>query len=204
VQITSLKDLDDKVLSFGDKLGEVAAAGRRVQKLERELEKELGLLARTKALLDEDRATYQVAGRGYSRAQVNADGLARLAQCEQTGRQLARQLAEAVAEARNNLARAQLVRQQKAALEARLANADLLAQVNDLTRDLKTAPLGPQTELAQKLEAFERRVTSVERRASLTAAEARGGAVIDFEGGPPEAGPAIARCLNGDPEKGSR
>jgi phage shock protein A len=205
-----LQDLDDKILAFGDKLAEVEgrarAAERRAHDVEEELGKQRGVLARSRQLLDAEQGTYRIGSHSYSRAEVNADALARLARCEQFTKQLdferqvVKQLNDAVQEARTNLARARQVRQEKGAeltaLEARLENAKLLQQVNELTRDIRTSPLGPQTELAQKFEAFERRVASAERRAGP---EPRGGDILDWDEnrGVPEARDAIARFLSG-------
>ncbi len=173
-----LRDLDERILHFADKLGEIegraAAARRQFQAGEQELDRQRHLLSKAKALLDEKKESAVIGGRSYTQAEIKADALARLAQCEQLQRQvesdrtLARELDNAVSEARANLAKAQQVRGEKAgqltALEARLQNARLLEQVNDLTRELRQAPLGSQTELATKFEAFERRVAAVERR----------------------------------------
>jgi phage shock protein A len=215
-----LKDLDDRIFSFGDKLAEVEirarAAERRAGEVEQELEKQRGLLTRARELLDGEQDSYCIGGRTYARAEVNADALARLARCEQLTKQLTferqvvKQLGEAVQEARTNLARARQVRLEKTAeltaLEARLDNAKLLQQVNELAGELKAAPLGPETDLAQKFESFERRVASVERRARAAEADNRGGVVLDWDSnkGAPEARDAIARFLSNNSGKDSR
>jgi hypothetical protein len=212
-----LKDLDERILQFGDKLGEVEgrarAAERRVKAVEQDLAKERTLLKRARAMLEEGRDTYRVGDRPYSRTEVNADALARLGRCEQLAkrldfdRQVAGQLTAAVREARDNLANAVRVRQEKAAqlaaLEARLENARMLGEVDALTRQLKESPFGPQSELAEKFQAFERRVESVERRNQLGKA-LPGGGVVEWEKGPaPDAREAIDRFLAGGAPKAS-
>jgi hypothetical protein len=216
-----LQELDDKIFRFDSTMAEVEgraqAARQRVQETEQELATQKDLLARAKKLLDEPKDTYRVAGRSYTRAEVNADALARLSHCKQLlkqldfDRQVARQLGDAVKEARTNLAKAQQVRQEKASqlvtLEARLENARLLEQVNELTRELKTSPLGPQTELAQKFEAFERRVATVERRIRTSGGGPAESPIIDWKNGSgtvAEARDAIARFLDGGPGKSAK
>jgi peptidoglycan hydrolase CwlO-like protein len=216
-----LKDLDDKILAFNDKLGDIAdradASVKRVKKIEAELAREREFLTRAKALLDEGSDTCLIGGRRYSRAEVSADARSRLTRCEQLAtalkfeQQVARQLADTVAQARDNLAKAQELRRQKQAdletLLARLENAKILAQVYDLTRELRASPLGPQTDLAQKLEAFERYVAGIERRASATGATVRLGSEVDWEAAATEdISTALGRFLNGeaDKDKGSK
>lgn len=213
-----LQDFDEQIHRFADELGKVesraAATDRQVQELDKELAKQRDVLTRAKSMLDENRDTYQISGARYSRAELNADAHVRLGKCEQitrtleTQRAVAKQLNDAVAEARTNLTNARLSRQQKAvelvALEARLENARMLQQVNELTSRLKSAPLGPKTELARKLEAFEQRVASAERRAASTGVDVKGGSRIDWDGkagAAPEAGDAIARFLAANPSE---
>jgi hypothetical protein len=80
----------------------------------------------------------------------------------------------------------------------------MLQQVNELTSKLKSAPLGPMNELARKMEAFEQRVASAERRAASIGVDIKGGTRIDWDGKPgtaPEAGDAIARFLAANPSE---
>jgi len=67
-------------------------------------------------------------------------------------------------------------------LEARLRNAGLLAQVNDLTNKLHESPLSPSTELGRAFTEFEKRVRKEERRADYFAAESNNGLVVDWHG----------------------
>lgn len=211
-----LKDMDGNIHRFAEKLGEVQmraqAADKRVQDLERESIRLRETLARAKDLLSECSETMTVAGRRYTRAEVNADALARLARAEQLAkhleseRMLAKQLNDAVQEAKSNLDNAQLVRKEKAtqlsSLEARLANARLQEEVQELTKGLVGQPIGPQTELAQKFDAFERRVNGAERRARQSNVNTTDG-FIDYEGKstPPDATEALSRFLNGEQAK---
>jgi hypothetical protein len=215
-----LKDLDDKIVRFSGKLSSIttqaAAAERRLKELEADLEKQRGLLTRAKALLDEEKESYTIGGQPYTRVQLNADALARLSHCErlvkriEIERQAAKALADTVASSRTNLAKAQLTRQQKAAeltaLEARLENARMLAQVNALAHELKASPLEAQSELAKQFEALQTRVEQEEQRARLDSTE-RPGSLIDWDGKAgrsAEAGEAIARFLGNGSAKAAR
>lgn len=191
-----LADMDDKILEYAQKLADVAdrrdAAQRAAARIDSRLQSEKVVLQKAQGVLDQARDIVQVGNRSYTREQVTSDAVARLRFCQQLTKeqefqkQLAEQLRQAAAEGEANLAKARSARTSKAAelqsLEARLLNAGLLQQVNELTAELRDAPLGPRTELGQAFSSFEKRVRAVELQADFTSAESKQGLVIDWQG----------------------
>ncbi|MCY2987573.1 MAG: hypothetical protein NTY19_06880 [Planctomycetota bacterium] len=191
-----LQDMDGKILDYQDKLGEVAdrtaAEQTAVQRIQQDVNADKQILKQAKDLLEQSRDQYQIGGKSYLKEQLCADVLARVRRCErlekelQTRRQLAEKLAATEAEGQANLQKAKDVKREKVAelqsLEARLRNAGLLAQVNELTSKLHESPLSPGTELGRAFADFDKRVRKEERRADYFAAETSGGLVVNWNG----------------------
>lgn len=211
-----LRDLDKQLLNYQEQIasaGEKAdAAEERVTRNRNEIEDNRNILKRARGLIDGGPGPYDINNKSYTRDEVCADALARVRHVEALTSQLkvnekmAEKLRAAEREGTTNLAKARALRDQKASelntLEARLRNARLLAQVNDLTRGLRETPLGPSTELGKAFEAFRRRCRAAERQADHLATEARGGMVVDWAGGPDHTenvSAAIDRVLRAGP-----
>ena len=211
-----LRDLDKQLLSYQEQIASVDekadATEERVTKHRKEIESNREILQRARALLDAGPGPHDINGKRYSKDEVTTDALARVRHVETLTTQLemhekaSEKLRAAEREGTANLAKAKVLRDQKAAelntLEARLRNARLLAQVNDLTRGLRETPLGPNTELGKAFEGFRRRVRAAERQADYLATEARGGMVVDWAGGPDrteDVKAAIDRVLRAGP-----
>jgi len=191
----TLRDLDAKILEYQDKLGDVAdrATSERsaVERIQKEAEANKAILREAKSLIAQERDHYLVGGKTYSKEMVTADVMARVRRCDllgrelQTRRLLAERLAAAETQGRASLERAKQVKREKVAelesLEARLAHAGLLRQVNDLASKLNESPLVLDTELKPFAE-LERRVHREERRADYIAADANGGLIVDWHG----------------------
>ena len=192
-----LQGLDDDILEYQDKLADVEwqlADDRRVlQRLEAEIGNQREILAKERAMLQQDMPSYEIQGKVYSSRKVEEDALSRISHTKSLEqqfdlkRQVVARLEAALNEGRTNLAKAMTARREKVeelkVLEARLRNARVLSQVAEIAKDLGEAPLAPQSELGKALRTFEKRVRDAERRNDVLSTEARGGMVIDWEGG---------------------
>lgn len=189
-----LRGFDEDVLEYQDKLADVESQlvedRRAVQRLETEIGNQRDILAKEREMLKQDKPSYQIQGKAYSRRQVEEDALSRISHAKSLEQQLdlKRQvvvsLEAALSDGRTNLGKAMTARREKVeelkVLEARLRNARVLSQVAEIAKDLGEAPLTP---LGKALHHFEKRVRDAERRNDVLATEARGGLVIDWEGG---------------------
>lgn len=189
-----LRDMVQGLFDYQAKLDDVSAqaeaAVQAADRAQRELEKQAGILARAKTMLDEDHNQFEIGGKRYSRKQLCDDAAARLQNCEELQetltfqRDLAAKLRAAERDGLANLRKALQLKQKREAelkkLETRLANAGLLIQVNELAGELEANPFGPQTELGEAFAEFRQRVRTVERQADYIAAESRNGVIVDW------------------------
>jgi hypothetical protein len=210
-----LSDLDRQIRSYHDSLGkaadEVGRAEVKKEDLDRQLAAEKTILTRAKELLDQHQDHYPVAGKTYSRVEIQADSQARLAQCQTLENKIAAQgriikeLRKGLADGRGNLAQAQRLKAEAMAeldsLKVRLANARVRKDLSELTAVLRKAPFGPDSELARQMAQLQDRVRNAERHADFQAEEAKGGAIVDWQGGAPaeDVGQAITRYLKSTP-----
>jgi len=188
---------DEDVIEYRGKLADVEhqlSADRKAQKkLEAGIGSQREILSREQELLNEEQAAYEIQGRTYTRQQLEEDALARISHSKSLQRELelknqvVAQLSVALRDGRKNLSKAMAARREKAeeltVLEARLQAANMLNQVAEIAKDLGDAPLAPRSELGKALRNFEKRVQNAERRNDGLSTDARGGLVIDWDGG---------------------
>jgi len=192
-----LRDLSEDVLDYQDKLADVesqiVADSRAAERLEKAIGNQREILTKEQALLGQDKQSYEIQGRTYTRKQVEEDALSRISHTKTLERDLdlkrevVARLNVALTDGRKNLGKAMATSREKAeelkVLEVRLHNARKLGEVAALGADLRDAPLAPRNELAEAFRGLKKRVRDAERRNDVLATEARGGLVIDWDGG---------------------
>jgi chromosome segregation ATPase len=206
-----LKDLDTQVRGYQARVGEVAdrlaAAETRTSELKRQLDAEKQLLARVKNLLDQCQPVYEISSRVYTRQEITEEGKMRLSRCQRLEQQLESQqkltgdLKRSLEQGRATLAEAQRVKQDLVAeletLKVKLTNARARKDLAELTEGVSTNPLGPDSELAQKLDLLRKRL----REAETHIPQPQTGGVVDWNhgGNADEVGQSIGRYLRQTP-----
>jgi hypothetical protein len=177
-----IRERTRRVQEFGDKIADIAARAATERKeataLAGQLAADRAALATEKELLQQEATTYDIQGRTYTRAQLEASALARLARCQrnesalETKRQVAEQLDAAVRDGQARLQEATAARdeslRQLELLAARAGNARLKKELAELANPLRQGVLpGEDGELSQSFRAYEQRVRKLEREGEL-------------------------------------
>jgi len=172
---------NERILSYEDKVADLEgrrdAAVRRIGEAKKQLTRKTATLRQIKALLDQKKSQYTIAGRLYRFAEVNNDALQRLKGVETLRETIAfhgslvSDLDAAVKQGRGNLGEChkKLVELTSAMerLEAKNANADVRLEVAKLANSLSGSPLAASSELEKAFRNYERRVGQKERRATF-------------------------------------
>ena len=201
-----LRKADEDILEYQDRLADVqsqlAADGRTIKRIEMEIANQRDILGKERDMLQQDKPSYKIQGRSYSRSQVEQDALSRMNHAKSLEkdldlkRQVVSRLQRAVADGRKNLDKALAARHEMAGelkvLVTRLDGARVLNKVNEVAKNLSEAPFAPQSEIGKALKAFEKRVRKAERRNDAFSTEARSGVIIDWEA---SAGTNVSQAL---------
>ena len=188
-----LRGFDEDVLEYQDKLADVESQlvedRRAAQRLEMEIGNQREILTKEREMLKQERPSYEIQGKPYSRQQVEEDALSRISHTKSLEqqidlkRQVVARLESALTAGRKNQGAAVTARRERVeelkVLQARLQNARVLNQVAEIAKDLGEAPLAPQSELGKAIRSFAKRVRDAERRNDVLSTEARVGLVID-------------------------
>ena len=197
-RVKSLVDTEaNRILEYEDKVADLQAransAERTIQDLGQKVESETVLLKKIKGMLELKQEKYNIGGRSYTFAEVNADALARLESVRgmqesiRLQESLLTDLEKAAKTGIGNLAVARKNQMELtnkiSQLEARNSNADLKMEVANLTGAVGSSPFSPSSELEKSFRNYETRVAQKERRAEsrLTMSAGNSGAPkIDY------------------------
>ncbi len=152
-------------------------------------------MRRAEELLQQGRASYEIAGKTVSKAALATDAQARLGFCKQleteinSHEKLLQQLQQAIDQGRANFAEAQRVRGQLFAelegVKAGLSVARMRREIAELTGIVRDRPVfAPDSELARLLTTLKDRARAAERDADALANEPKSGGTIQWEQSP--------------------
>ena len=183
----------EKIAEYEDLVADLEsrdqAAARTASDLEHRLAGQSEILRKARSMLAVRQASYVIAGRNYSSAEVSRDAVSRLELCQQLRQQaefqdsLHNDLEKAVTQGHATLVDARHhydeLKNALARLELRDDNAEARTQVAQLAAALHGSPLGPTSELEKGFQNYERRVVRKEREA-VNAGSGGNPALIDY------------------------